>query len=71
MQTYPPIPHAVYYLFLTTIGLTPGGSSTVTFTHKQYIEYRERNIHNTKNKQIWESQFFLWRSAQLCIEATL
>jgi hypothetical protein len=23
-----------------------------TFTHKQYTEYRERNIHNNKNKKI-------------------
>jgi hypothetical protein len=28
--------------YLTAIGFTPGGSST----HKQYTEYRERNIHN-------------------------
>ena len=40
---------------LTAIGLTPAGSSTYTFTHKQYIkqnketEYPERNIHNNKN----------------------
>jgi hypothetical protein len=50
-------------LFLTAIGLTPSGSSTVqystvqystvqyTFTHKQYTEYRERNIHNNKKKK--------------------
>jgi hypothetical protein len=25
-----------------------------TFTHKQYTEYRERNIHNKKKKKIWE-----------------
>jgi hypothetical protein len=26
-----------------------------TFTHKQYTEYRERNIHNNKQKnKIWE-----------------
>jgi hypothetical protein len=37
---------------LTAIGLTPGGSSTYTFTHKQYTEqhneteYPERNEHN-------------------------
>jgi hypothetical protein len=42
-----------YYFFLTAIGLTPGGSSTVqyTFTHKEYTEYRERNIHNNKKKK--------------------
>ena len=40
---------------LIAIGLTPGGSSTYTFTHKQYAEqhketeYPERNIHNNKN----------------------
>jgi hypothetical protein len=32
----------------------PGGSSPITFTHKQYteqhkIKYTERNIHNNKN----------------------
>jgi hypothetical protein len=42
-------------LYLTAIGLTPGGSSTVHITHKQYTEqhneteYTERNIHNNKN----------------------
>jgi hypothetical protein len=25
-----------------------------TFTHKQYTEYRERNIHNNKKKKNWE-----------------
>jgi len=41
---------------LTAIGLTPGGSSTYTFTHKKYTEqhketdYPERNIHKNKNK---------------------
>jgi hypothetical protein len=25
-----------------------------TFTHKQYKEYRERNIYNNKKKNIWE-----------------
>jgi hypothetical protein len=30
--------------------LTPGGSITYTFTHKQYTEYRQRNIHNNKKK---------------------
>jgi len=40
---------------LTAIGLTPGGSSKVYITHKQYTEqhneteYPERNIHNTKD----------------------
>jgi uncharacterized membrane protein len=58
----------IYIYFLTAIGLTPVGSSTVhiytqtvhrltpggsstvqyTFTHKQYTEYTERNIHNNK-----------------------
>jgi hypothetical protein len=52
-----------YYFFLTAIRLTPGDSSTVhiytqtihpvaavqyTLTHKQYTEYRERNIHNNQ-----------------------
>jgi hypothetical protein len=38
-----------YYYYLTAIGLTPGGSS-ITFTHKQYAEYRGRNTHNYKKK---------------------
>jgi hypothetical protein len=25
-----------------------------TFTHKQYTEYRERNIHNNKKKKNWK-----------------
>jgi hypothetical protein len=25
-----------------------------TFTHKQYTEYRERNVHNNEKKKIWE-----------------
>jgi quinolinate synthase len=25
-----------------------------TFTHKQYTEYRERNIHTIKRKKIWK-----------------
>jgi hypothetical protein len=29
--------------------LTPGGSKKYTFAHKQYTEYRERNIHNKKS----------------------
>jgi hypothetical protein len=32
-------------LFLTEIGLE---AVQYTFTHKQYTEYRERNIHNNK-----------------------
>jgi hypothetical protein len=40
------------YLFLTAIGLTPGGSSTLHFTHKLHTEYRERKIHNNKKKKI-------------------
>jgi hypothetical protein len=38
------------YIYLTAIGLTPGGSSTVQYiyTHKQYAEYREQNIHNNQ-----------------------
>jgi len=34
-----------YYYYLTANDLTPGGSSTATFTHKQYSEYKEQNIH--------------------------
>jgi len=34
------------YIYLTANGLTPGGSSTATFTHQQYTEYKERNIHS-------------------------
>jgi len=34
------------YIYLTANGLTPGGSSTATFTRKQYTEYKERNIHS-------------------------
>jgi hypothetical protein len=48
----------IIYIYITAIGLTPGGSSTahiytqtehpvaavqLTFTHKQYTKYRERN----------------------------
>jgi hypothetical protein len=40
-----------YYLFLTAIDLTPGGIVHYTFTHKQYTEYRERNIHNNQKKK--------------------
>jgi CRISPR/Cas system-associated protein endoribonuclease Cas2 len=42
-------------IYLTAIGLTPGGSSTVHITHKQYTEqhneteYTERHIHDYKN----------------------
>ena len=47
----------IWYILLTAIGLTPGGSSTDTYeyTHKQYTEqhneaeYTEQNIHNNKN----------------------
>jgi len=41
--------------FLTAVGLTPGGSSTVHIytqtIHRQHneTEYPERNIHNNKN----------------------
>ena len=34
------------YIYLTANGLTPGGSSAATFTHKQYTEYKEQNIHS-------------------------
>jgi hypothetical protein len=39
------------FTFLTAVGLTPGDSTVVhyTFTHKQYTEYREWNIHNNKS----------------------
>ena len=39
---------------LTAIGLSPGGSSTVQFTHKQYIERYEQTIHRT-TQQFWKS----------------
>jgi hypothetical protein len=38
----------IWYMYLTAIGLTPGGSSTVHIYTKQYTEYRERNIHNNQ-----------------------
>ena len=40
-------------IYLTANELTPGGSSTATFTHKQYTEYKEQNIHsNTKKCEV-------------------
>jgi hypothetical protein len=48
------IRYDMIYLF-TAIWLKLGGSSTVQFTHKQYIEqhneteYTEQNIQNNKN----------------------
>jgi hypothetical protein len=41
----------VYDVHLTAVGLTPGGSSKYTFTHKQYTEYREWNMHKNKKKK--------------------
>jgi hypothetical protein len=38
----------IIIIILTVIVLIPDGIST----HKQYTEYRERNIHN--NKEIWK-----------------
>jgi len=44
--------------WLTTIVLTPGGSTTVHIRHKQYIqqhsetEYTEWNIHSNNNNNI-------------------
>ena len=35
--------HIHIHIYLTAIGLKPGGSSKATFTLKQYIEYKERN----------------------------
>jgi hypothetical protein len=43
---------SLWSLLLSAIGLTPGGSGTVTFTHKQYTEFRELNMHNSK--KYWE-----------------
>ena len=43
----------IIIIYLTANGLTPGGSSTATLTHKQYTEYKEQNIHsNTKKKNV-------------------
>jgi hypothetical protein len=45
----------IIFLFLTAIGLTPGGSSPVHIYTQQYTEqhneteYTERNIRNNKN----------------------
>ena len=40
----------IIIIYLTANWLTPGGSSTATFTYKQYTEYKEQNIHSkTKN----------------------
>jgi hypothetical protein len=36
-----------------TFGLHPVAAVQYTFTHKQYTEYRERNIYNNKNKKNW------------------
>jgi hypothetical protein len=41
-------------IILTAIILTPEAAVQYTFTHKQYTEYRERNIHNNKKKKIGE-----------------
>jgi hypothetical protein len=40
----------IYLFILTAIGLTPVAEVQSTFTHKQYTEYREGNIHNKKKK---------------------
>jgi hypothetical protein len=52
-----------YCLFLTAIGLTPGGIIQYIFTHKQYTENTERNIHNNKKKKwgkrIWEKNYWV------------
>jgi hypothetical protein len=40
----------IIYLFLTAIGLTPGGSSPVNIYTKQLTEFSERNVHNKKKK---------------------
>jgi hypothetical protein len=37
----------ILYIYLTAVGLTPGGSSTVHI-YTQHTEYRERNICNNK-----------------------
>jgi hypothetical protein len=34
----------------------PVAAVQYTFTHKQYTEYRKRNIHNNKKKKNWEVQ---------------
>jgi membrane protein required for beta-lactamase induction len=31
----------------------PVAAVQYTFTHKQYTEYRERNIHNNQKTKIW------------------
>jgi hypothetical protein len=33
------------YIYLTANGLTPGGSSAATLTHKQYTKYKEENLY--------------------------
>jgi hypothetical protein len=35
----------IWYIYLTAIGWHPVAAVQLTFTHKQYREYRERNIH--------------------------
>jgi hypothetical protein len=40
----------IIYLFLTAIGLTPGGSNTVHIYTKTVTEYRERDINNNKKE---------------------
>jgi hypothetical protein len=42
-------------IYLTAIGLTPGGSGTVHI-YRQYTEYTERNIHNIKKLNIHNNQ---------------
>jgi len=46
-------------IYLTAIGLSPGGSSTVqyTFTHKQYTEQHNRHKQYTEqhNSLIWKN----------------
>jgi hypothetical protein len=37
-------------MYLTAVGLTAAVAAVQhTFTHKQYAEYRERNIHRNQN----------------------
>jgi hypothetical protein len=44
----------IYIYIKLQLGWHPVAAVQYTFTHKQYTEYTERNIHNNKKKKNWE-----------------
>jgi len=48
--------HIHIHIYLTAIGLKPGGSSKATFTLKQYIEYKERNNIAITKREVWSAR---------------